>query len=78
MHDLTQPTAEGLRNAQLVDLLHRLNEHVLRQFLGFVCVADAAHRQRHDSAAVSFEQFAEGVSLARLGSANQVGDGSSL
>ncbi len=58
------PNASGTR--KLVDLLHRLDEHVLSQFFGFVGVADSAHRQRNDAGSVSLKQLAECVSVARL------------
>jgi hypothetical protein len=78
VNDLSQPSAERFGDSQLVDLLERLDEHVLRQFFGFVGVSDAPHRQRNDGHTVTLEQDTEGVSVARLDGADQIGDGSRI
>ena len=67
MDDLAQPAAERFRHAELFDLLHGLNEHILSQFFRFVGVANSAHCQRNDAGPVSFKQLAECFSIASLG-----------
>src|SRR5205814_1438300 len=67
-----QPAAEGLGLPELVDLLHRLHEDVLAQFLGLGVVAQPPQRDREHMPFEPLEQFAESGPVAPLGGQNQL------
>ena len=70
--DRPQPAAERGRHLQLLDLLHRLDEHFLAQLLRFAVVAQPAQRDRVDHRLEPRGQLAEGFAVAGLRGLDQV------
>lgn len=68
--DPSQPTGKPLGLSQLVQLTHRLNENVLRQFGRFGLIAKSPQRNREDGRFKLANEFAERHSTSRLGLQN--------
>src|SRR5262249_37069937 len=68
--DVAEPGGEGLQVAQLRQLLHGVQEHLLGQFLRLGGVAQAGQRDRVDGGLEALDQLAVGRPVAVAGPQN--------
>ena len=68
--DRAQPAPEATRVFELVNLAHRLEEHVLAQLLGLGMVVQPPIHRGVDGALVALDQPAKGLAVATLGRVN--------
>ncbi len=73
--DRSQPTPEAAGVLELADLPHRLDEHVLAEFLGLGVIAQPAIDRHVHGALVTLDQSAERLPVAALRRANGFADG---